>query len=253
MFKKIILFIAVTAIFCTSATVHAQDDQRKIYEYIMLSPVTSQLKTLQDNMRKHNQKYHSSGPYTAYVFNIATGKDAGKIVWQMGPIQLSDLDARPSDNGHDEDWRDNIMPYVRYQTDAEYWNTDANLSLFKDMSTESVSHPLLAVRFYNVHRGKRNQVDNIFKNRSAALEGLDNAAPWGLFYNMFQQGEQGRHIASVRYFKNWTDYAEPRNFMESYEEVHGNGSWANLMDLMQDAFSDSWDVFFQYDAYMSGK
>jgi hypothetical protein len=253
MFKQTISWIAFLALCFTFTTTQAQDDGRSIYEYIMLTPVNSKLKTLQDNMRAHNQKYHSEGPYQAYVFTIATGKDFGKIVWQMGPLKLADLDGRPSDNGHDDDWRDNIMPYVRHITDAEYWNTNTELSLFKDMSTESVSHPLLGVRFHNINRGKGNRLNSWLENVSKTVASMEDAAPWGIFYNMFQQGERGRHIATVNYFKNWTDVGNNRNFMAAYEKTHGDGSWANFMDEIDDLFSDSWDVFFQYNAHMSGK
>ena len=47
--------------------------------------------------------------------------NSGKIVWQMGPMMFSHNDSRPSEGGHDEDWRDNVLPaqaeFKREQSD----------------------------------------------------------------------------------------------------------------------------------------
>lgn len=71
----------------------------------------------------------------------------------MGTFNFTDLDSRPSDGGHDEDWRDNVMPFVESMTNGEYWKTDIDLSLLEKLDPEEVLYPLILVHFMNVNKG----------------------------------------------------------------------------------------------------
>jgi len=123
------LLLMVAIVFGTMFTANAQDDSSyQMWESITLTPDNSKLKVLAENMRKHNQKYHKSGAHKATVFNITTGPNAGKIVWEMGPLTFADLDTRPSVGGHDEDWRDNVDPYIKKTNTVEYWKEDTKNS-----------------------------------------------------------------------------------------------------------------------------
>ena len=102
--RSISLLMMVALVFGAMVTVQAQDDSKyQMWESIMMTPDNTKLKVLGENMRKHNQKYHKDGPYEATVYNIATGPNVGKMIWEMGPLTFSHLDARPSKGGHDED------------------------------------------------------------------------------------------------------------------------------------------------------
>ncbi len=47
-------------------------------------------------MAKHNKKYHSEqGPHHALVYNVVSGPNMGKMVWQMGHLKFAHLDSRP--------------------------------------------------------------------------------------------------------------------------------------------------------------
>ena len=79
--KSISLLIMVTIIFGTMLTVNAQEDKTyEMWEDIMLTPDTKQLKVLQENMRKHNATYHKEGPYKATVYNIVSGPNSGSFM-----------------------------------------------------------------------------------------------------------------------------------------------------------------------------
>ena len=128
--KSISLLTMVAIIFGTMITVNAQDDSKsyEMWEDIMFTPDNTKLKILEANMRKHNQTYHKSGPHKATVYNIVSGPNAGNIVWEMGALTYPDLDKRPSVGGHDEDWRDNIQPYIKKTHTVEYWRADKKLN-----------------------------------------------------------------------------------------------------------------------------
>lgn len=108
-------------------TLNAQEDSKdyEMMESILLTPDYTKLKVLGENMRAHNTKYHNDGPYKASVYNISTGPNTGKLVWMMGPLKYTHLDSRPEVDGHDEDWRDNVMPYIKKNHTGEYWRMDS--------------------------------------------------------------------------------------------------------------------------------
>ena len=77
--------------------VQAQEDSPDmIWESIIITPDYTKLKELGESMARHNKKYHASGKYQAYVYNISSGPNMGQMVWEMGPLTLSDLDGRPA-------------------------------------------------------------------------------------------------------------------------------------------------------------
>lgn len=254
MLKRTTSSLIVIMMLCGLFTnVSAQDAPRIIWEYMMLTPDKSNLKKLQDNMHDHNAKYHNQVPYQAYVFTIATGPNIGKIIWQMGPLNFTDLDSRPSDNGHDEDWRDNVLPYIKYTTNGEYWKTDMKISELENMDPNTVTHPLLSVRYMNVNQEQGYLVDDILEKIKATRGEMDDPNPWGVYDNLFQQGEKGRHLATVRFLKNWAELDEDGNFKEAFIKAHGEKEWPKFLDAYEDAFTDSWDEIYQYNAHMSGK
>ena len=115
MLKKALASIWMLTILSTfTMTVNAQEsDTYNMWECILLTPDYTQLPTLQKNMREHNAKYHSEGPFNATVYNIASGPNAGKMVWQMGPMMMKHNDQRPAVGGHDENWNTKVMPYIK--------------------------------------------------------------------------------------------------------------------------------------------
>jgi hypothetical protein len=255
MIKKIkSLLLTGAIVFGAMFTVNAQDDSSyQMWESITLTPDNSKLKVLAENMRKHNQTYHKSGVHKATVFSITTGPNTGKIVWEMGPLTFADLDTRPSVGGHDEDWRDNIMPYIKKMNTAEYWKEDAKLSNTSMLDGDNSKYPLLYIRYLEVARDHGYSVDNLLKQISATVKAMDGVNPWGVYDNQFRQGyDIGRHIATVGFNKNWAALDEEGNFKETFLKLYGANSWDAFQRGLADSFHNSWDEIWAYDKNMSG-
>jgi hypothetical protein len=247
------LLIMVAMVFGTMLTVNAQgDNSYQMWESITLTPDNSKLKVLAVNMRKHNQTYHKSGAHKATVFNITTGPNTGKIVWEMGPLTYSDLDKRPSVGGHDEDWRDNIMPYIKKINTAEYWKEDAKRSNTSMLDGDNSKYPILHIRYHEVNPGHGYTINRLFSQIKATLESIDGVYPWGVYTNEFQQGDLGRHIATVSFGKNWAEYDQDIKFVEAFEKIYGKNSYNTYVDMRNDTFKNRWDEVWVYDKNMSG-
>ena len=99
-----------------------------MFETILLKVKSDKSEEFNAAMSHHNQTYHNAVPYRAPCWYIINGKKAGKIWWSMGPTTWTDLDGRPSEDGHDDDWVQNISPLLDYEGMVEYWKRDDDVS-----------------------------------------------------------------------------------------------------------------------------
>lgn len=252
--KTISLLMIFVMTFGIITNVNAQDDSSySMWENITLTPDYTKLKEFGENMSKHNKKYHQNGPYKATVYNIVTGPNIGKVVWQMGPLNYSHLDSRPSDGGHDEDWRDNVMPFIKKMNHGEYWKQDDKLSNVSMLDPKN-THPILFIRYFEAAKGHGYSIDNLLKQMSDAVKAMEGENPWGVYDNEFRQGYTiGRHLAWVSFSKSWAEFDDAPKFKKTFLKVHGEDSWNAFIKGMADSFSNSWDEVWEYNAKLSGR
>lgn len=253
--KKLFTLLLMTAfIMGGTSEVLAQDDSfTPMWESFYITPDNTKLKELGEAMAKHNKKYHKEGPYQATVFNVVSGPNMGKMIWQMGPLKFAHLDTRPKDGGHDEDWRDNVMPYVKKLSHGEYWKQDVEVSNTGMLDGNVANTPILHIRFHEVAKGHGYNVDHLLKQISETIKAMDGSNPWGVYDNQFRQGYTiGRHLATVSFMKNYAEYDEPGTFKETFIKVHGESAWQPFIEGMGDAMSNSWDEIWEYNAALSG-
>ena len=245
----------VCMVFGTVFTMSAQEDKSyMMWESIMLTPDYTNLKVLGDNMRAHNAKYHAEGPYDATVYNINTGPNSGKIIWMMGPMMFKHNDSRPSDDGHDEDWAGNVMPYIKKMHTVEYWKQDDDLSNTSMLAgSDGSDYPLQFVRYHEIEKGQGASVGVFLEMISSTIKAMEGENPWGVYWNEFRQGDLGRHVATVGFLKNWAEMDDDNNFKATFEKVHGKNKWQAFLELGDRTISNSWDEVWSYNAHMSGK
>ncbi|OUS01009.1 hypothetical protein A9Q86_09705 [Flavobacteriales bacterium 33_180_T64] len=254
MFKKVSAsLLMLVIVFGVFGTLNAQEDKDyKMWESIMLTPDKTKLKVLADNMRKHNATYHTEDPYKATVYSISSGPNAGNIIWEMGPMMFKHNDTRPGEGGHDDDWRDNIMPYIKKMHTIEYWKQNEKLSNTSSLTENNSDHPILFIRYFEINEDHGYTMNSVFKQVSETLKSMEGDYPWGLYYNVFLQGDLGRHVATVGFYKNWTQFDEDIKFKEAYEKLYGDNSWDDFLDTLDDTFSNRWDEIWLYNKHMSG-
>ncbi|WP_431136453.1 hypothetical protein [Psychroserpens mesophilus] len=254
MFKKSIASLMMLALMFTfSTTVNAQESEDyTMWQSVMLTPDYTKLKTLGENMRKHNETYHKEGPYKATVFNITAGPNAGSMIWQMGPLMFKHGDDRPGDGGHDADWRDNVMPYIKKIHTIEYWSQDDEKSNTSMLTSPEFSHPILFIRYFEVSDDHDYTMNNHFKQVSETIKSMPGDNPWGLYYNQFLQGDLGRHVAGVRFYKDWKDFDKDREFKAAYKKLFGADQWDVFIENINDTFTNQWDEIWVYNKNLSG-
>lgn len=244
---KLLLFALLLPIMMMA---QEEKESYSMWETIYLTPNTANLKALGLAMANHNKTYHKDGPHRASVYNVSTGPNTGKMVWLMGPLTYADLDTRPSEGGHDEDWRDKVMPNITKVEQGEYWRADDKLSNFKDDPAPS---KLIYVRYHEINDGQGYRVEDHFAKISATIKSMpDGGRDWGIFYNEFWQGNKiGRHIATCSYMDSWAEMDNDWKFKAAFEAVHGENSWTDFLDDGKAIFSNAWDEIWVYNAKLS--
>ncbi|MDX1477245.1 MAG: hypothetical protein R3301_06035 [Saprospiraceae bacterium] len=206
------------------------------YETIYLKPDTKHLGTLQANMKAHNDKYHSDAPYHANVWQVSNGPKAGWLVWAMGPCTFSENDGRPGEGGHDEDWANNVMPYITDMGSIEYWRRDDDLSVPPDNPT-----PMIYIRFWEVRPNKGFLMGDLWEKISETHKSMGEGHAWSLFENEFRQGDLGRHFAETWPMNGWSDLDQGNNFRAAFEKIYGEAAWTPFFRTMNEAFVNSYD------------
>ncbi len=250
-----LLLVTVISIGSTTELLAQEDSFTPMWESFYITADNTKLKELGEAMGKHNKKYHGEeGPYHAVVYNVVSGPNMGKMVWQMGPMKFAHLDSRPKDGGHDEDWRDNVMPHVKKLSNGEYWKQDMELSNTDGMDGNVANSPILHIRFHEVAEGHGYSVDHLLGQISETIKAMDGDNPWGVYDNQFRQGYRiGRHLATVSFLKNYAEYDEPNTFKDTFVKLHGEDAWQPFIRGMADSMSNSWDEIWEYNAALSGQ
>ena len=235
--KTLIAFLILALSFGVQAQ---EDDSYHMYETIRLKPDTRHLKELSANMAAHNKKYHSEGPYTALVWQISTGPDAGSLVWMMGPCKFSDLDSRPSADGHDEDWMGNVMPHTHGMKDGNYWKMWND---FGYMPSEDFQGAIMRVRYVNLKPGKYEE----YKHLLGAIQKVYDANSFKSSMSVYDNWSGGgkADVALVWQYPNWAVFDEDMQFWKKYEEVHGDNSWATFIEAIRDYSDGGWSETYQ--------
>lgn len=226
-----------------------EEDSYTMYETALLTPKSGHLKTLQENMKAHNEKFHNQDPYRAHVWNITTGPNVGKMLWVMGPATYTELDNRPDDAAHNNDWRDNVVPYLHEEATVEYWKRNDELS--KD-GPEGQDYPMVYARFWKVDIEHEVLIGELLKQISETVKEMDEASAWDIWGNEFIQGDIGRHILFTSPLKGWGDLDQDFNFMETFKEVHGGDqAWNAFQHKMGLAVEDIFDEIWIYNSELS--
>ena len=83
--------------------VQAQGDP--MFEFVTMTPKDGMRDELISRMKWHNDAYYKENPYGARVYVVNSGVQSGNIIWVMGPTTWTDLEKRPAEGAHDDDWK----------------------------------------------------------------------------------------------------------------------------------------------------
>ncbi len=249
---KKILTLLVVLVFTSSAI----GEEAKTYaqwDTFRFTIDNKHAQTFTKNMRAHLKKYHQKSPLITKIYNVTYGPDANDLIWVMGPVSYSELDARPDDKGHDQDWAENINPYITSYKQSEIWRVmDGlvinNLDENSEMPTKYIARYLTGDTTTDADFKKEllNQV-------KATLEKTGKIGYWSVMSNQFLQGKlNGRHFMALSSLSSWADLDDDMEFPKHYESLYGKGSFKEFRAKYQKAFPNHWHEIISINKEMSG-
>lgn len=231
--KKSICLITMVLVF---ASITFAQSQNLVFESIYLSPKTESLKELGDKMKAHNQQYHATPPYNASVWSVLTGERSGDLLWIMGPCTFTDLDSRPSDGGHDEDWREEVLSLTHGMHNGYYWRLREG-EMYNP--SEDYRGKVMRVRTLDIKPGKWEEFQHMMSLIMKVYNEKKPAHSIGIYNNVVP--DQSRDVAIVWQYENYAYMDRDEEFSQTYEEVHGDNSWSQFYEAIQEIVQSSSD------------
>ncbi|MFS4417096.1 hypothetical protein [Maribacter sp. 2307ULW6-5] len=205
----------------------AQEDL--IFESVLLTVQPNKIIEFEKAIAAHNKKFHTEGPYGARVYSIISGKNTGKYALIMGSLSWGDLDGRPNSKAHTDDNQQNVNAYLETEVDLNYMKFHPELSHFpRDFEISK-----LAVYLFNIKRFKR--ADFLEKVVKKVVKVYKEKRPdeiYGIYTNDVSDTDD-MDFAFVSFFDSMAWMGKEPTFKREFEEVHGDGSYAMLLDDME--------------------
>lgn len=197
-----------------------------VIQNVMLSVAPGKTAAFETGVAAHNKKYHAEGPYQSNVFSITSGKNAGKYIWNMGPLPWSAMDGRPtSEDGHDADWDANVAIHLTNEVDVNYWRFHPNLSDFsEDFNLKHLSVFMIDIKPMKQGDFMSKVLEKVHKVYSEKMPEQRHGSYTNELGNM-----DGLDYAWVDFFGSMSWMGKEDKFPQYFEEVHGSGSFAGFL------------------------
>ena len=238
--KRLILILVLISFL----SVHSQDEGPSlVFDHVTLDVIPAKMGEFGEKVLEHNKTFHSEAPYTARIYNVQAGSDAGKIIWNMGPCTFADMDKFEPGDGHTQHWIDHIMPTLKGMSGATYWKFHPEYSNFQ----KDITLNMLYVTLYDLTRGQGtwDKVKPVMERFTQAYRQNYPDDVYGVYSNMVGSTKEGHDIAIITFMDNYAAMEDSHpDFVEKYEAMHGAGSHAKdialWMELTQGADNQIW-------------
>ena len=218
-------------IFCLPLMMMAQSNDYRMVElqYIKVKPGMAQ--KFEAAVKGHNDKYHEEGKYGASLYTIVTGNEAGWYVWTMGPCTFTDLDGRPGEGAHQDDWNKTIDVLIADYGRTEYWRWNEKMSHRVENDAK-----MIQIWWVDVTRGEYYRFKNFMEKIKAVNEKHNRSI--SVYDNEFNQND-GRDVAMVWPIENWAAMdKDDWKVKDAYEAEYGEDSWQLAFEEGKDALGE---------------
>ncbi len=196
-----------------------------VFENAMVTANPEKITEFEKGLTAHNKKYHAEGAFAARVYWVMNGDNVGKYILSTGPLPWSAFDARPSEEGHAEDWNSNVAAYAEPNWNQTYWKFKADLSNFpKDITVKK-----LHLNIFDFKRFKGEKAMKLMDKIKKTMVEKFPEDSYGIYTNEFPSTDDGRDMVFVSFFEKSSWLGEDNEFAKKYDETNGEGSFANFI------------------------
>lgn len=216
--------LMMAILFATTLLSQEEDNSYFMYENTYLAVKSDKVEAFAKAMAKHNETFHKDGPFHANVWSVVVGTRSGQFVWSMGPCTFTDLDSRPDDKAHNDDWVNNVMPNVWKAHSSNMYRNDKKRSYWPEGTKASkLIITTYDIKNFETYRFKKllDQVTEVYKEK-------EYKRAFSTYWPAFSIDDDA-DIILVGSFDKWAEFDENTKFKKDFEEVHGEGSWDDFM------------------------
>lgn len=186
------------------------------------------------SLATHAQKYHT-GDVKWNVFTIASGPDAGGYHIVEGPKSWASEDVRGDINeAHNNDWNKSVTIHLTDRGSSGYYVYIDSLST---VATGDFSDKVQVTHVFP-KLGSGYRVATMIKQLKAAW------AAEGSTIAVYESNASGHtQFAVARRYKQGLKEKENgfrKPFVETFEKIHGKGSWGIYNDNVKEYIDDQW-------------
>jgi hypothetical protein len=197
----------------------------------VLDPIPGHSVDLENGVKAHNAKFHTSGESSARLFAIITGPRSGQYAWVQGPMSYASMDT-PLTKEHTVDWDKNVGIHCRKVGELRFTKRDEERSY--NPANEVTAEKHLARIFYGVSNpGQTLEAVGMIKKIYEAKK-LTSARR--VYTSEFRPHNDER-VMLIYPFSSWEEFENHKglpfdNLQEEMEKANGEGSWKKFQDLM---------------------
>jgi len=247
------IFTLLIALFFACSVIAEEAKSYTQFDTFRFTIDNKSAKKFTKNMRSHIKKYHVKDALKTKIYNITYGPNTNELIWVMGPITYAEFDSRPDNKKHDDDWADNINPYITSYNQSEIWRNMDGL-LINNMDKNADSPERYITRYLTVNRGQDDEVINyLLKQVKDTLAKMGKEKYWAIFDNQLIQGNlNGRHLMGISAMDSWAELDEDGEFAKHFEDLYGKGSLKTFSALYDKVFKNQWNEVIEVNKEMSG-
>jgi len=195
----------------------------------------------------HYQKYHT-GEWSARIFEIVSGPDAGGYQINEGPNNWETIDSRGNlGTEHNIDWYKNVAIYLTDRGSMDY-------STFQDsISTTGLNDwaDKISITHYFPRLGQGFQMYTFLEDLRPVWKALGQSVA------VFASSSSGptQYAVVTRYPNGLKDKALSNNnkVKDTYEKIHGRFSYIRFTETMQNSVTEVWHEMLFYRKDLSSK
>ena len=195
----------------------------------------------------HYQKYHT-GEWSARIFEIVSGPDAGGYQISESPNSWEGIDSRGNlGTEHTIDWNKNVAIYLTERGSMSY-------STFQDMiSTTELNDwaDKISITHYFPKLGRGYQMWTLLENLKPVWKALGQSVA---VYASSSSGP-AQYSVVTRYPNGLKDRALTNNNLvkDQYEKIHGRFAYSGFTETMGNSVAEVWHEMLFYRKDLSSK
>lgn len=205
-----------------------------------LDPIPGHAVDLENGVKAHNAKFHTSGEAKANLFAILTGPRSGQYSWVQGPMSYASMD-KALTKEHTEDWDKNVGAFCRNIGELRFMKRDEERSY--NPANEVTAEQHLARIFYGVTN--TNETLEAIGMIKKIYESKKITSARRVYTSEFRNRDDER-VVLIYPFTSWSEFEKHKglpfdNLGEEMDKALGVGSMKKFQDLMDNSNAGWYD------------